>query len=84
MVPFGNNSQFLCLYFRVPRGPGLPITASPVKPSGIGCGTRPLAEPLAELFCAKQHGRPGARQQKLSRAARRLRGRHTDAFGREF
>jgi hypothetical protein len=52
MVPFGNNSQFLCLYFSIPAGPGLPITADPVKPTRIGRGTRPLAQ----LFCAKQHG----------------------------
>jgi hypothetical protein len=33
MVPFGNISQFLCLYSSIPAGPGLPITAGPVKPN---------------------------------------------------
>jgi hypothetical protein len=51
MVPFGNNSQFLCRFFRPPAVSGLPIAARPVKQTRIGRGTRLLAR----LFCAKSH-----------------------------
>ena len=55
MMPFGTIPSFYACIALFLWGPGLPITAGPVKPTRIGRGTRALAQ----LFCAKQHGRLG-------------------------